>query len=321
MTNRSVLRRALPALAVLAVLAAASPARTADAQFPPGSRLGLVPPAGLSPSRTFPGFEDPSKDTAIVMVELPGAAYADVEKGFTADTLKGQGVEVEIHEEVTLKDGHGVLVVARPKNNASMPMRKWALVATASGITGIITFQVPDAAHDTYPDDAVRAALTSVVVRTKVPAEEQLGLLPYALKDLAGFRIIKTQTDGMALLTDGPQDMLPGIEQPIVLIGLPRVTPPEADQRDRFARQLMATTPGVKDMRIVRSEAMRIGGQPGYEVLAEGKDAGGDVDVTVVQWLRFGTGGFVHMVGMARKDAWAAVYPRMRSLRDGIELK
>jgi hypothetical protein len=316
--NRSDLRRALPALALLAVLAAA-PAVAADPQFPPGSRIGLAPPAGLTPSRTFAGFEDRDKDTAIIMVELPAAAYPEVEKGFNAETLKAQGVEVESHEEIALSDGRGVLVVARPRGPA--PARKWALVATAGGITGIVTMQIPDAARDAYPDDAVRAALKSVVVRTKVPTEEQLAILPYSLNDLAGFRVIKSQPDGMVLLTDGPKDMLPGIEQPIVLIALPRVAQPEADQRDRFARQLMSTTPGVKDMRIVRAEAMRISGQPGYEVLADGKDAGGEVDVTIVQWLRFGTGGLVHMLGMARKDAWAAAYPRMRSLRDGIELK
>ena len=318
MMNRTDLRRVLPALTLLAVLAA-TPAVAADPQFPPGSRIGLVPPAGLTPSRTFAGFEDRDKDTAIIMVELPGAAYPDVEKGFNADALKAQGVEVESSEEITLTEGRGVLVVARP--HGTTPARKWALVANAGGITGIITMQVPDAAQGAYPDDAVRAALKSVVVRTKVPTEEQLAILPYSLNDLAGFRVIKSQPDGMVLLTDGPKDMLPAIEQPIVLIALPRVAAPEADQRDRFARQLMSTTPGVKDMRIVRAEPMRIGGQPGYEVLADGKDAGGEVDITIVQWLRFGNGGLVHMLGLARKDAWTAIYPRMRSVRDGIELK
>jgi hypothetical protein len=35
--------------------------------------------------------------------------------------------------------------------------------------------------------------------------------------------------------------------------------------------------------------------------------------------LRFARGGVVQMFGIARKDRWAAVLPRMRALRDGFE--
>ena len=41
----------------------------------------------------------------------------------------------------------------------------------------------------------------------------------------------------------------------------------------------------------------------------------------MVQWLRFGSGGLVQMFGIARKDQWAGVLPRMRALRDGFEPK
>ena len=41
----------------------------------------------------------------------------------------------------------------------------------------------------------------------------------------------------------------------------------------------------------------------------------------MVQWLRFGSGGLVQMFGIARKDQWADVLPRMRALRDGFEPK
>jgi hypothetical protein len=40
---------------------------------------------------------------------------------------------------------------------------------------------------------------------------------------------------------------------------------------------------------------------------------------TVVQWLRFGGGGYMQIVGIARADAWKDAYPRFRSVRDGIE--
>ncbi|MBW8853247.1 MAG: hypothetical protein JF604_02710, partial [Bradyrhizobium sp.] len=47
--------RPLAALALL--VASALPALAADAVFPPGLRLGMVPLVGLNTAKTFPGFE------------------------------------------------------------------------------------------------------------------------------------------------------------------------------------------------------------------------------------------------------------------------
>ena len=52
------------------------------------------------------------------------------------------------------------------------------------------------------------------------------------------------------------------------------------------------------------SEPLRIGGQSGFQTKAEAKDARTGTDVRVVQWLRFGGGGYLQMVGIARADGW-----------------
>jgi hypothetical protein len=46
-----------------------------------------------------------------------------------------------------------------------------------------------------------------------------------------------------------------------------------------------------------------------------------DTDVTVVQWLRFSGGSYTRLLAVARKDAWDAVFPRFRAVRDGFEPK
>jgi hypothetical protein len=66
---------------------------------------------------------------------------------------------------------------------------------------------------------------------------------------------------------------------------------------------------------------LRIGGQQGHQILANAKDAIGTTDLTVMQWLRFGGGAYLQMVGVARTDAWKDAYPRFRSVRDGIETR
>jgi hypothetical protein len=99
------------------------------------------------------------------------------------------------------------------------------------------------------------------------------------------------------------------------------VTVPQPEEREGFARRLLAATPGVKEIRIVRSEPLRIGGQPGHQLIAEAKDDPTATPVTMVQWLRFGPGRFLHMFGLARTEVWQSVFMRMRTLRDGIEPK
>src|SRR5262249_839689 len=68
-------------------------------------------------------------------------------------------------------------------------IRKWIFVAGSSALTALVTVQIPDAAKALYPDAAIRAALTTLAIRDSVPVDEQLGLLPFKVNDLAGFRV------------------------------------------------------------------------------------------------------------------------------------
>jgi len=56
MTARSIVVRTATALAVVSLFAV--PAWAADASFPLGSRIGLVAPGAMTPSKTLSGFED-----------------------------------------------------------------------------------------------------------------------------------------------------------------------------------------------------------------------------------------------------------------------
>jgi hypothetical protein len=307
-------------LILACALVAGVPAQAAEPVFPLGLRVGIVPPPGLVASTTFQGFEDREHSVAMILTEMPADAYPAMEQAFTIDTLKAKGIDAERREEVSLKEGHGFVVVAR-QQAGDTTVRKWALIAGTSTLTAIVTLQIPEAAAAAYPDEACRASLASFVVRAKVPPSEQLALLPYELRDQAGFRIVRALADGSALLTDGPNDTISAADQPYVLIAIPPVGVPQPEEREGFARRLMAATPGVKEIHLVRSEPMRIGGQPGHQLIAEAKDDPSMTPVTMVQWLRFGPGRFMHIFGLARTEVWQSVFMRMRAVRDGIEPK
>jgi hypothetical protein len=310
-----------PLLAVLLFALALLPARAADVVFPPGSRIGLAPPPGLVTSKTFFGYEDLNNNVAMMLVALPVQAYADLDRAMNAEALKRQGVAFETREPLALASGPAFLVVGRQEVEKTQ-VSKWFLVASSPTLTALVTLQVPDAAKALYPDAAIRAALATLAIRPTVPIEEQLGLVPFKVDELAGFRIAGVIPGRAVMLSDAPADRAGPPEtatEPHIFVAIAPGGPAQSSERDNFARELFATFPNLKEIRIVSSEPLRMGGQQGHQILANAKDAVGGATLTVVQWVRFGGGAYMQMVGVARTDAWKDAYPRFRSVRDGIE--
>jgi hypothetical protein len=333
--------RALVVLATLALAIQAAPARSEEVIFPPGSRVGLVPPPGMVPSKTFDGFADPAKDAAILIAVLPADAFAQIEKVLETDALKKQGVTVDKREPVQLAFGKGILLVGRQVADKTH-FKKWLLVAAASDLTAMVTVQVPDP-DDVYSDRALRTALATLAVRAKVPEEEELGLLPFSVGDLAGFRVDDVLRGRALMLRDAPaaadgdketsketgketnketskETTAHGFDARMLIAAVPG-GPSEADQRADFARLMFNEIGGIRQVRITMSEPLRIGGQYGFQTMAEAQDVRTGADVRVIQWLRFGGGGYLQMVGIGGADGWTTVLGRLRTIRDSVELK
>ncbi len=309
----------------LAFLILAMPALAADPTFPPGSRLGLVPPAGMVPSDKFDGFADPDKDAAILITVLPAEAYPQIEKTLDVEALKKKGMTLEKREAMQLSFGKGFLLIGN-QTAEKTKYRKWLLVASASDLTALVTVQVPSQ-DSAYPDSVVRAALATLSVRPTVPEAEELGLLPFAVGDLAGFHVDDVLRGRAVMLSDKPggKDSPPeanagGLDVRMLIAAMPG-GPPEPENRANFARLSFNEIGGIKEVRVTVSEPLRINGQSGYQTLAEAKDARSGADVMVVQWLRFGGGGYLQIVGIARADTWTTALARLRTVRDSIELK
>jgi hypothetical protein len=307
-------------LLVLIAIALATPAAAADVVFPPGSRLGIAPPPGTAPSTHFFGFEDRNKGVAIVLIGLPAEAYADIEKSLTAEGLKQQGVALEKLDSFELPVGKSILISGRQKAEG-VEFRKWMLIAAAKDMTVLITVQVPVAAAADYSDETIRAALKTATVRDSVPIDEQLTLLPFKVAELAQFQIGGI-IPGRALMLRDPLETNPrdGFgSRPNMIIAVTAGGPAMAAERDAFARDAFVSIPNLKEVRLTSAEPLRIGGQAGHQIIASAKDSATGADITVVQWLRFGSGAYMQMVGVASVGAWPEAYPRFRSVRDGID--
>ena len=301
-------------VAVCAAVVLLAPAR-AEPLFPLGLRVGLELPGNFKPSARFSGFEDADRKVAVNILDLPAAAFGELERAATATPQAGDA-KIK-REDFAFRGGSGLLFSGQTRVNG-VTVHKWILLAAAADkdLTAMIDFEVPEGALSVYSDDVVRKALASATFRP-TPIGEQLGVLPFKLGDLAGFRVIKVSPAGSVVLTDGPGEDL-GL-QPYVIVSIGRGAPDRADDRPRFARDLLATAP-LRSFTVQSADAMRIGGAPGYEIRAQAEGARGQ-QLMVAQWLRFAGTNFLRVVGVGRRDDWDALFARFRSVRDGIEFR
>lgn len=312
----------LAAILILVLLAWASSAPAADVVFPVGSRVGLVPPTGMTKSENFYGYEDRANQAAMIMVPLPPDAYAELERTISPDALKKQGLTLESREPMSLSTGKAFLVIGRQQLD-KVWVRKLILVASLPVATVLVTTQFPETVRARYPDDVIRTALSSLTVRPTVPVEEQLALVPFKVGDLAGFKVAGIIPGRAIMLGEAddatPPAAAPGGIAPHIMVALAPGGPAQTADRDHFARDVFATVPNLKGIRITGSESLRIASQQGHQIMATAQDATTGAELTVVQWLRFGGGAYLQLVGIAPPDLWREAYQRFRAVRDGIE--
>jgi hypothetical protein len=241
------------------VLLLAFPAGAADVIYPTASRIGLVPPPGMSPSRSFTGFEDAKNRVGIALAALPGHAFAEIEKSTWPELLAKQGMAVDKRESFAHPLGKAILAIGR-QQVGGQPVHKWILVVSAGAIM---------------------------------------------------------LTDGAI---QGAKPGAPGVDTHMVIAIAPG-GPAKAAERGSFARDVFSTIPNLKDVRFESSEPLRITGAQGYQIIGRAKDGASGQEITVIQWLRFGGGAYLHYIGVARSEGWTPAYARFRQVRDGIEAR
>ena len=286
--------------------------------YPPGSRIGLEAPGDLKPSTRFTGFEDADRKVSIAILDLPGSAYVELETA--AFTRLPQDLQQAKRESFPFGSGIGFLISGVIQKDGTT-LHRWSFLAQAMGstvrdLTALINVEVPENALSVYSDVVVRKALASVTFRP-APIKEQLGLLPFRFNDLAGFEVVEVMPTGTVVLADKAGEK--SISRSIMIVSVGRGGPAEAGDRGRFARDLVANAP-VRDLSIKSAEPMRINNAPGNEIRAEGKDPAGQ-SLSLVQWLRFSSGGYLRIVGAGPSGEWDQMFSRFRTVRDGIDMR
>ncbi|HEY5378285.1 MAG TPA: hypothetical protein VIJ78_01965 [Pseudolabrys sp.] len=290
----------------------------AEPVFPPGLRIGLEPPGDMTVSKRFAGFEDFDRKAAITIIDLPARAYQDIERSAFAQNQKS--LSNVKRESFPFASGIGILVTGASVENG-VTVHKWFLMATTIGekvrdLAMLVNVQIPETARKVYSDAVIRKALASVSFRP-APIQERLGMLPFELNELSGFRVMQVLPTGGVILVEGPDDDI--TRHPYMIISADAGAPSNTDDRGRFARNLLASAPLI-NLRIQLAEPMRITGSPGFEIRAQAEGPH-NISIAMVQWTRFTGNGYLRIIGVAAKDKWDEMFTRFRAVRDGIAFR
>lgn len=310
------MKRFLLLVALTASLGLTAPVRAADPTYPKGSHVGLVPLDGLVAAKAFPGFEDVDAGIKVLVTELPAAAYTSVETQLKSPQQPADAAKPENFDTAAGKS----YLNHETATEAGAKVERYALLVAGADLSGYVVVQVPQKAVATYSEDAIRKMLATTAMRADVPVEEQLSTLPFKVSNLADFKKVRVIPPGAAVtLSDGNGNALDLAGPPYVVVSIAPITAATNDDRNRIARDLVNTLPGLKNVRITSAEPMRISGSPGFEIRLEATTAKEDKDVSLVQWLRFGGNATLRIVGGATRSDWAAAFPRFRAVRDGVD--
>lgn len=300
----------------LVVLLAATATHAADIVYPPGSRVGLVPPPDMVVARGLSGFRSTRNSSGVLIVEMPPAAYSGLSAGFGDEGLRAQNFRLKQREEVKVGTAPAILVTGeQAEGQRNVP--KAVLLVAEPTVTALVIGQLPE---DASAADlaAMAATLKTVAIRPALSLEEQIGALAFSIGNRAGFRPVRALAGNALLLTDGPLDVIQGAAQPVMIVAQSFGAPPPANLRDAFARQALVSNTFVKDAVVERSQSYRQGGVDWHEIVAKANETGSGVPVIVTQTVRFDPDSYIRAVGVVKIDARGAMLPRFRQLSDSL---
>lgn len=299
--RRPVLRVLLAGLvAPLALPALAEPV------FPPASGLGLAPPPGMVASKNFAGFEHKS-GASIILVEMPPEAWDQINGNFTPEALAPSGFRVKGGPEpLTVAGGEGFVLRGAQAANG-LTYAKWVAVVRGAAGVGLVTVQVPEAAARQVPAGGVEAALRTIAFRPKASLSDQVAALPYTVGDMAGYRPMAVFAGNGLLLTEGPKDVDPRREQPVVIVA-PSLgqAPVPAGGKVAFARRLFTAQKDLTEAAVTDEARTTRGDAVVVRLRGTGTDTKTGQSLGIRQTMVFEGGRYLRVLGIAdaaRTDA------------------
>lgn len=304
----------------LSVIGQQATAQTAgNTVFPQGSSFGLIPFDGATESDSFSGFIHLVDSRSVVIIEMPPEAWAEVYEAFSKKSnLLAQGITAKSIKDVTVNEMKA-LRISGTQTFEGKQIPKCILLVKGKSKVALFLAQIPMPKNDSDACSMVQG----VNERSSINLTQQLTALPFGLGDLGGMRPVVTMGGMSVVFTRGTKDKSISTEQPFLIIAS-SFSPAALNQnKHTLAKQLLETFAEHKIGKIESTKDLTIDGFPAVEIHARAKHIENpNVEVHIIQWMVYTPdGNYVRLIGGAASDKWADTLPRLKIVRDGLDVR
>jgi hypothetical protein len=276
-------------VAVLAVPVAVAAERPQDAEDEYvailGTRVSLRRPPGFVRTRGETGLSSVSGDIAIVVWELL-QPFDDLQREHTKEELGRYGILLLGREELEI-DGHNGFIAYALQRAGGNEIALW--------IAGFGTEQQSVLLHARAPkgqakqvSDMFHETLVTARWALELPYDPFSGL-PFVLAGKHRLKLARRVSDRITYTRTGSLDGAPG--DPVLVVSHTPTSIPE-DRRDELCRGALETATGVSEISIQGSEALKVDGLEGCEVVAFATRDSGDGRLALYQAVLFERKGY-----------------------------
>lgn len=262
----------------------------------PGTKVRLVPPAGLPPTNQFPGFFDEESNASILVTEMP-APYSEMSKAFTKEALALKGITLISKEEISIGEKPGVLLHLRQE--ARIVVLKWLVMTGNETEVVMITGTFPEDLKTRW-SSPLRTSVLAAKWDATLKTDPLAGLL-FTIQDDPELKFAKRISNMIALTYNGEFPGKPN-NDPLLIVGPTIMRNMIADKKGFSERRLYQHT-GVSVSEIKSVNEVAIAGLQGYEIVAEGKQTKPVIgSVLIYQTILFDSDSYFLLVGFAPMD-------------------
>ena len=293
---------------VLAVMTASAVPAYAQVVRVPGTNVSLEPPAGFSPARQYPGFEQMSGQASIMVTELPGSA-ADMLRAMTGEALATRGlILMTAHDQEV--SGHPARLLNIRQRTINGDALKWMLITGDRATTIMIVGTYP-AAGSPSTGSAIQQSLLTTAWGTTTAVNTFEGL-PFRVTPTARLKLAN-RVSNMLTFTESGTMGSPGSTEALYLVGH---SIGQGDLRDlqafseTRARQTTLTT-GVGNF---AGRVVQVDGLDAYELEADALDSRSGLPLRLYQVIiPDGTGYFIAQ-GVSGADRARVMVPEFKAV-------
>jgi len=314
LTKNNIWKNSITILIVFLSLQSVSWAATNEPVAIPGTTVSMTPPVGFTLSKSFSGFENPSDNSSITIVELPKKAYAKLSQLFhsreSAARFSTKGISIVSQEDVIIA-GKAISVLSGTQQVSTQKITKYMALFEGEK-TVLIAFNIMD--KETTKKAEALAALKSTILSSIPSLKERLALLSFSFQATDPFKISNIILGSSVLLTtfEGSD---PSGKLPMAVITRASSAVGSADIAN-FAEQALRSTNGFSAAKIRVAQSKEFAGHSGFyiEAIENGH--------LIKQYITIPKDRiYIRLVALGEKGALDNISEQIQSLADSIILK